>query len=50
MHGIKNGKEQIKINKMVDALIIIGCLTYIFCMFYYIGETMFDQLEDNDEE
>ena len=35
---------------MVDALIIIGCLTYIFGMFYYIGETIFENLENDDSE
>ena len=35
---------------MVDALIIIGCLTFIFGIFYYAGETMFDNLEDQDED
>lgn len=35
---------------MVDALIIIGCLTLIFGIFFYVGETMFDNLEDEDEE
>jgi 1,4-dihydroxy-2-naphthoate octaprenyltransferase len=35
---------------MVDALIIIGCLTFIFGIFYYVGETMFDELENNEED
>ena len=34
---------------MVDALIIIGCLTFIFGIFYYAGETMFDNLEDDED-
>ena len=35
---------------MVDALIIIGCLTFIFGIFYYAGETIFENLEDQDDD
>ena len=35
---------------MIDALIIIGCLTFIFGIFYYVGETMFDNLEDDEDQ
>ena len=36
---------------MFDTVIIITCLTIIFGIFYYVGETMFDELDDiNDDE
>tara|TARA_R100000231_G_scaffold40865_1_gene35608 strand:+ start:291 stop:407 length:117 start_codon:yes stop_codon:yes gene_type:complete len=35
---------------MFDAIIIVACLTFIFGIFYYVGETMFDELENNEED
>jgi len=33
-----------------EAMLIIICLIFIFGIFYYAGETMFDNLEDEDNE
>ena len=33
-----------------EAMLIIICLGFIFGIFYYVGETMFDELENNDED
>ena len=35
---------------MFDTVIIITCLIIIFGIFYYVGETMFDELENNEED
>ena len=33
-----------------EAMLIIICLGFIFGIFYYVGETMFDELENKDED
>jgi len=33
-----------------EAMLIIICLGFIFGIFYYVGETMFDELENDDED
>jgi len=33
-----------------EAMLIIICLGFIFGIFYYVGETMFDELENNEED
>ena len=33
-----------------EAMLMIICLGFIFGMFYYVGETMFDELENNEED
>ncbi len=32
-----------------EAMLIIICLSFIFGMFYYVGKTMFDEI-DNEED
>ena len=33
-----------------EAMLMIICLGFIFSIFYYVGETMFDELENNEED
>ena len=33
-----------------EAMLIIICLGFIFGIFYYVGETMFDELENDNED